>query len=128
MTESAAGPLDMLESLDEAGLHDVIRRAGELLKEREQSKRREAIEQARAILEGAGLSIEELMTVAKRPPGKKSRRTKADSPTGNVGGSRKGLRFANPTDPSQVYEPGRGRAPKWYSELKAKGELPAPLE
>jgi DNA-binding protein H-NS len=112
--------LAALESLDHAGLQEVMRRAGELLKERERGRQREAIEQARAILAGAGLTAQDLMTNGGRPaaPGK----TKKAAPSGKAG-----ARYANPADPSQVYAPGRGRAPRWYGELKARGELPDPL-
>ena len=112
--------LAALESLDHAGLQDVMRRAGELLKERERGRQREAIEQARAGQDGAGLTVQDLMANGGRPatPGK----AKKAAPGGKAG-----ARYANPADPSQVYAPGRGRAPRWYGELKAKGELPDPL-
>ena len=112
--------LAALESLDHAGLQEVMRRAGELLKERERGRQREAIEQARAILAGAGLTVQDLMSNGGRPAGP-TKGKKAGA------GGRAGARYANPADPSQVYAPGRGRAPRWYGELKAKGELPEPL-
>lgn len=112
MTAPNTASIEALESMDEAGLQAVIRRANELLKERERSRQRDAIEQARAILAGAGLSVQDLVG----GKGKKS------SPSG-----RAGARYANPADPSQVYSVGRGRAPKWYRELKEKGQLPEPL-
>ena len=112
--------LAALESLDHAGLQEVMRRAGELLKERERGRQREALEQARAILAGAGLTAQDLMSNGGRPagPGK----AKKAAPGGKAG-----ARYANPADPSQIYAPGRGRAPRWYGELKAKGQLPEPL-
>ena len=114
--------LAALESLDHAGLQEVMRRAGELLKERERGRQREAIEQARAILAGAGLTAHDLMASGggARPAG--PAKTKKATPRGQAG-----ARYANPADPSQVYAPGRGRAPRWYGELKAKGQLPEPL-
>jgi len=114
MTAPAA-ELPALDGLDDAGLQEVMRRAGELLKERERAKQREAIDQARAILAGAGLSPQDLIGT----------RTSGARKTGSSG--RAGQRYANPDNPAQVYAVGRGRAPKWYAERKAAGTLPAPL-
>jgi DNA-binding protein H-NS len=109
-----------LESLDDAALQEVMRRAGELLHERERARQREAIEQARAILAAAGLSAQDMIGAAR---GRGASTRKATSSTGG-----KRARYANPADPSQIYEAGRGRAPNWFRDLKEKGELPAPLD
>lgn len=45
--------LPALDTLDDTGLGALVRRAGDLLKEREHARQRDAIEQARAVLAGA---------------------------------------------------------------------------
>lgn len=125
MTAPAA-ELPALDALDDAQLRDVIHRAEELLKQRTEGKRQEALDRARAILSEAGLSMQDLVGNAGgatrgRPAGAGKGAKKAST------GGKAGARYANPADPSQVYESGRGRAPKWYGELRAKGELPEPL-
>jgi DNA-binding protein H-NS len=114
--------LTALESLDHAELQEVGRRAEELVKDRERGRQREAIEQARAIRAGAGLTVHDLMASGVRAAGAAKAKAKQAAARGQAG-----ARYANPADPSQVYTPGRGRAPRWYGELKAKGQLPEPL-
>ena len=113
-----------LETLDDAQLQDVMRRAGELLRERERAKQREAIEQARSILAGAGLSVQDMLgsTGKGRGPRKGANGSAAAAP------GAKRARYANPANPAQVYEKGRGREPNWFKELRERGEVPAPLE
>lgn len=35
-------------------------------------------------------------------------------------------RYVNPANPDQAYELGRGRPPRWFSDLEASGRLPEP--
>lgn len=139
MSTPAVDPLDLLTDLDDAALEAVIARAQELRRDRERSRRREALDQARAILAGAGLSVEDLMDGDARSGGRANTRPGSRPAARAAGGTRPsrassassvkaGTRYANPANPSQVYSPGRGRAPKWYAELKARGELPPPLD
>jgi DNA-binding protein H-NS len=120
MSAPAADVLTALDSLDEGGLQEVVQRATALLRAREQARHREAIEQARAILASAGLSVHDLVGAEARP---------AAAPKAKKAGAngQAGARYANPADPSQVYLAGRGRAPRWYRELKERGALPDPL-
>jgi hypothetical protein len=129
MTEPAAD-LPALESLDDEALQDVLRRAQELLKEREHSRQRDAIERARAILAEAGVSVQDMLDAAGRNSGGKGARKGGGTPAG--GGSspmpRKGARYANPANPAQIHERGRGREPNWFKALRERGEMPEPLE
>ncbi len=131
MTESIA-ELPALESLDDGALQEVMRRAGELLKEREHARHRDAIERARAILADAGLTVQDMLGAPGRNAagGKGARKSGGSGAEG--GGSpaspRKGVRYANPANPSQIHERGRGREPNWFKALRERGELPDPLE
>lgn len=124
---AAATLLDALESLDDAALHEVVRRAEELLESREVSKRREALEQARAILAGAGLSPQDLLGEARFAGARSVGRPAAKGGAAKGSGAKAGARYANPANPAQVYKLGAGRPPKWWTDLKAKGRLPEPL-
>jgi hypothetical protein len=130
MTEPAAG-LPALESLDDAALQEVLRRAQELLKEREQSRQRDAIDRARAILAEAGVSVRDMLEATGRSAGGKgARKGGAGTATGNGASAipRKGARYANPDNPAQIHERGRGREPNWFKALRERGEMPEPLE
>ena len=129
MTEPAA-ELPALESLDDAALQQPLLRAQELLHEREHSRQRDAIERARAILAEAGVSMQDMLESAGRSSSGKGARKGAGNPAG--GGSsavpRKGARYANPANPAQIHERGRGREPNWFKALRERGEMPDPLE
>lgn len=110
--------LDTLEAADEGTLLEMIERANTLLAQRQQSRQREAMERAASDLEAAGISADEFAAfLARRGKGKKAPAGKPKTPKG---------RYVNPADPSQSYELGRGRPPKWFTELEASGQLPAP--
>ena len=134
MTEPAAELptlLPALESLDDAALQEILRRAGELLREREHARQRDAIERARAILAGAGLSVQDMLGGTGRGAagGKAGRRTGADGYAGSTSAApRKGARYANPDNPAQIHERGRGREPNRFKALRERGELAEPLE
>ncbi len=136
MTARDAGPpaveLSALEALDDRTLQALVRRAGELLRDREQARQRDAIERARAILADAGLSVQDMLgglgrgaTVA----GKNGRRPAEGGPAGANAPAppRKGARYANPANPAQIHERGRGREPNWFKALRERGEIPEPL-
>jgi DNA-binding protein H-NS len=126
MTADAAG-LPALETLDDAQLQDLMRRAGELLKERERQRQRDAIEQARAILASAGLSVQDMLDGVGRTKASGSARKPAAGGADAASARKGGTRYANPANPSQIYEKGRGRTPNWFRELSARGETPEPL-
>lgn len=58
--------LPALDTLDDTGLGALVRRAGDLLKEREHARQRDAIEQARAVLAGAGPSVQGMLEATGR--------------------------------------------------------------
>jgi hypothetical protein len=125
--------LPALESLDDAGLQTLIRRAGELLQEREHERKRDAIERARAILAEAGLSAQDMLGNASRSAdgaGKGGHKAgkRASAGAGAPPAARKGVRYANPANPSQIHERGRGREPNWFKALRESGALPDPIE
>ncbi len=129
--ELPAPELPALDSLDDATLQALMRRAGELLREREHARQRDAIDRARAILTDAGLSVEDMLRGTGRgAAGKGGRKTaEGGAASANAPGSpRKGARYANPANPAQVHERGRGREPNWFKALRERGELPEPLE
>jgi DNA-binding protein H-NS len=111
----------MLESLDEEALQQVIRQAQELLQARQQQKRREAIEQARSILAGAGLTAKDL-TAESRASSPRSRKSAAKT----APAMRAGDRYVNPANAAQSWTVGRGRVPNWFRELRDAGTLPEP--
>ncbi len=123
--------LPALESLDDAQLRALMHRAGELLKEREHARQRGAIEEARAILANAGLSVDDLLRATGRGPAAKGARKPAEgaaaSSANSPGAPRKGARYANPANPAQIHERGRGREPNWFKALRERDELPSPL-
>jgi hypothetical protein len=53
------------------------------------------------------------------------RRVKGKKPPAGRPKTLKG-RYVNPANPEQAYELGRGRPPRWFSELEASGQLPDP--
>lgn len=98
--------LETLKTLTDDGLRGVIDQAGNLLKQRDKERKEAALEQARAILTQAGLSLKEVgKTKPKRPDNKTLRA---------------GMRFFNAENPDQIYEVGKGRPPGWFAKGKGK--------
>ena len=110
--------LDKLETADEDTLLEMIERANALLAQRQQSRRRDAMERAASDLEIAGISADDFVEFMRRRG--KGKKTEAGRPKTAKG------RYVNPANPDQAYELGRGRPPKWFTELEASGQLPAP--
>lgn len=104
---------DQLKALDDNQLRAVIDQAGTLLKEREADRKQKAIEEAKAKLAAVGLTFRDVVKT-KTDKGK----ARAPLPPGQS--------YVNPSDSSQTYTTGRGRPPKWFAELQAKGNLPQP--
>jgi hypothetical protein len=105
--------LETLKLLTDDDLRGVIDRAGNLLKQRDRERKESALEQAKAILVQAGLSLKELSRIkAKGASGK------AVLPAGT--------KFVNPENPAEFYIAGKGRPPGWFEKLREKGSLPAP--
>src|SRR5262245_13048041 len=102
-----------LEALDDAGLQGVISRAEQLLKDRAADRRQQAIDEAKARLASVGLTFRDVVGKSKGPA---------------KPGAATGTKYINPADPSQTYTTGRGRPPKWFAALQAKGKLPEPAK
>ena len=112
---------DMLQTLaaaDEGTLLEMIERANALLLERQLTRRHDAMERAAADLDAAGISADEFVEFVRRRG--KAKKTPSAKPKTKKG------RYVNPANPQQAYELGRGRPPKWFSELEASGRLPEP--
>ncbi|MGE3509287.1 MAG: H-NS family nucleoid-associated regulatory protein [Vicinamibacterales bacterium] len=95
-----------LETLEDAQLIALVARAGELLEERKLHRRNEALEQARATLEKAGLSVRDLVDGSKKSTAKKSTTV-----------YRAGFRYRHPDDAALEWA-GRGQKPNWLRSLE----------
>lgn len=110
--------LETLETADEGTLREMIERANALLAERQRQRRQDAMEKAAFDLEAAGISADEFSEYLRR-------RVQGKKPPAGRPKTLKG-RYVNPANPEQAYELGRGRPPRWFSELEASGQLPEP--
>lgn len=112
---------ETLESLSDDDLRATVERAQVLLQERAESKKREAMEKAHALLAAVGLTFEDALTHGRQ-------RARSKEPTRAA--ARKlhaGEVYANPANPSQTWTVGRGRKPGWVVELESTVGLPAPI-
>lgn len=109
--------LETLERADEGTLMEMIERANALLAQRQQSRRQETMERAAADLEAASISADEFSEFLRRRSKKKASVVRPKTPKG---------RYVNPANPDQSYELGRGRPPRWFTELETAGQLPEP--
>jgi DNA-binding protein H-NS len=102
--------LDSLEKCADDELRAVIARAEELLAQHDRQRKDKALEQARAILAGAGLNLRD---VANGKP-----------KTGSKGPAYHGGRqYQHPTDKTKVWA-AKGQKPQWIRELEAEGRRP----
>lgn len=106
--------LDSLEKCADDELRAVIARAEELLAEHDRQRKDKALEQARAILAGAGLNLRDV--ASGRP---KNGNGKGPSYHG-------GRRYQHPTDKTKVWA-ATGQKPRWIRELEAEGRRPVEL-
>ena len=106
--------LETLDVLKDEDLRAVIGRAEELLKQHDRERKDKALEDARAILASAGLSLRD---VASRATG--SNRRKASS-------YRAGNHYQHPTKRELVWT-AKGQKPRWVRELEAEGKRPVEL-
>ncbi len=105
-------PIPDMSALSDEELRAAIKSADALLKKRAGDTRQKAIDEAKAILAKAGLSLKDLGA------GKPAAKAAAAPPL------KKGERVVNPDNPSEVWEAGRGRRPKWVEKaLAAKAEV-----
>jgi H-NS histone family len=99
--------IDTFESLSDAELRDAIARANDLLAQRDRQRKEKAIEDARAILAGAGLSLKDVAAGKKNGNGK--------GPVYHGGHS-----YQHPSDKTKVWN-AKGQKPHWLRELEASG-------
>lgn len=107
----------MLEPLGDEDLKEVIARAEQLLKERDADRKDKALVEARtsakAILEAAGLSLDDLNRRLRKP---------AKGPSYHAG-----RQYQHPTNKVLTWN-AKGQKPRWLREIEAQGgkaiELP----
>jgi DNA-binding protein H-NS len=97
----------MLDGLEDADLLAVAARCEELLKEHDRQRKDKALEQARAILTGVGLSLKD---VAGKP------HKNGKGPVYHAG-----RQYQHPTNKALVW-PGKGKKPNWLVGLEAEGK------
>jgi DNA-binding protein H-NS len=102
----------MLNELRDDELRTTIEQAGTLLKERDEERKAKAMEQAKATLAAAGLSLKDLVGKGKSRNGK-----------GAVYHS--GRTYQHPANKSLTWN-GKGKKPGWLAALEGEGK--APLE
>jgi DNA-binding protein H-NS len=100
--------LDMLDGLEDADLLAVTARCEELLAQHDRQRKDKALEQARAILTGAGLNLKD---VAGKP-----------HKNGNGKGSiyHAGHTYQHPTNKTLTWS-GKGKKPNWLIDLESAG-------
>jgi hypothetical protein len=100
--------LDSLSDLKDDELQGVIARSNELLKERDRQRKEKALEEARTILAGVGLSLRDVAT---------------GKPQKNAGKGpvyHGGRQYQHPTNSGLVWT-AKGQKPHWLRELEAQG-------
>lgn len=100
--------LDSLTDLKDEELQGVIARSNELLKDRDRQRKEKAVEEARAILAGAGLSLRD---VASGKPQKNG---------GKGPMYHSGRQYQHPANKGLVWN-AKGQKPTWLRELEAAG-------
>jgi DNA-binding protein H-NS len=105
--------IDTLNELNDSELQAVIARSDEILTARDRQRKEKAIEDARAILAGAGLSLKDIAKPQK------------NGAKGHV--YHAGRRYEHPTNKTLIWN-GKGQKPNWLRELETQGgkavELP----
>jgi DNA-binding protein H-NS len=97
---------DTLESLNDDELQAVIDRSNELLKQRDDARKAEALEKARTLLASVGLSLKDLNGKGK---------AKAKGPVYHGGHT-----YRHPTNTALIWK-GAGKKPGWLVTLEAEG-------
>ncbi len=95
-------------------LETLIEDAQALLAIRIRERKADAMAQARAILEGAGVSPRELARA------KMERKASLQLTQGRT--------YSNPEKPSETWTAGKGRRPKWMAALEARGGRPTEVQ
>ena len=106
---------ETLETLSDGELQGVIARCNELLKQRDRQRKDKALEEARAILAGAGLSLRDV-AIGKPKNGN------GKGPVYHAG-----KQYQHPSNKALTWN-AKGQKPNWLRELEAQGgkaiELP----
>jgi hypothetical protein len=97
----------LLDACSDEELKEVSVLVEKILKHRDDERKSEAIERARALLASAGLKLEDLVKAKKKPNGAVSYKG--------------GHTYQHPTDKSLVWH-AKGQKPKWLRELEADGD------
>ncbi len=106
--------VEMLDTLTDAQLTEVIARSNELLIMRDRQRKDDAIEKARTLLAAAGLSFKDIA-------GKKASRAASVSFR-----PKSGHTYQHPDNPT-LQCLGTGNKPKWWHELAKAGREPIDL-
>jgi hypothetical protein len=106
-----------LSAFSEAQLVRLREEINRELEERQELKRRDALQKVLAAAQEAGMTPEELLSMATEGKGRRRRRG---------GGKRGAIARQHPDDPSLVYR--GGRKPEWMKELRAQGREPVKVE
>jgi DNA-binding protein H-NS len=102
--------LDLLDALSDKELDQLEAYSQALKKKRDEERKSKAMEEARAILAAAGISLKDLNGKGKGRAGKAK-----SYHTGHI--------YQHPTNKELVWN-GKGQKPKWLRELEAEGERP----
>jgi hypothetical protein len=113
-TRSTALPFDFSE-MSEDDLRALIRAAEQEIERKKETKRALALEKVRAAAEEAGMTPEELLSMATAGEGRRRRR-----------GGRGVVEWRHPDDPRLVYR--GGKRPEWVKELKEQGREAVKVE
>ncbi len=100
---------DSLNELSDDELKAVIGRANELLKERDRQRKDKAVEEARAILAGAGLSLKDAAAGKAHKGG-----------NGKPPSYQGGHYYRHPSRPDLAWN-AKGQKPGWLRDLEAEG-------
>lgn len=100
--------LETLNDLKDEELQGIIARSNELLKERDRQRKAKALEDARAILARAGLSLRDV--ALGKPKG-----ANAKGPV-----YRGGRQYQHPANKALIWT-AKGQKPNWLRELEAAG-------
>lgn len=97
---------DMLDAFSDEELREIKVLADKLLKKRDDERKAKAMEDARATLAAAGISLKDLIKAKIKP--------------GNGPSYKGGHIYQHPTDKTLVWQ-AKGQKPKWLRELEGGG-------
>jgi hypothetical protein len=107
--------LETLNDLKDDELQAVIDRSNELLQERDRHRKDKALEEARAILAGAGLNLKDVASAKPQKNGAKGPMYHA------------GRQYQHPVNKGLTWN-AKGQKPTWLRELEAEGRRAVEIE